>query len=386
MRFILLQSLFASAVLAYAVPASRQTPELDIVKTVTLDDGQVLDWVRRDSQDVFVPVPEETWDLRRSEKLEKLVSPIPEHLRGPEGTVPIPRRGLAPFPTKQMPPSKESGDAKTEFKAFSAKQNYAGTHWYSLATVQVKTTGAGGAFSMFKPFLESNQDFSLLQTAVMRYQAKTGDYGTIPQTLETGWLYYPPRGNKPMFFTFFTANGYQSMGDNLCAWNTEYKGWVQVDTSVYPGMMFDKMSVVGGEQHDFDAKFHLKDGKWWLKAFGRDIGYYPADLFSKNSNPSDTLAESGDRVDFYGEVYNSGYDKTSTDMGSGNFPDAGDGKVGYIRNMVFLDAQGKEQIYNGYTTDTDGSMYKIRPFWNSASTWKSYIYVGGPGANGVVGG
>lgn len=387
MKFSFIQAFFASAALTVAVPVQNLRPGLDVVKTTVLEDGQVLDWVRRESQDDNFSLPADYGsNHKRHPILEKYVTPIPEHLRGPKGTVPIPRSGLAPFPPKQLPPLNGPARAHAAFKAVDATPDYTGQHWYASTSNPLNVTGGGATISMFKPYLASDQDFSLLQVAMIRYEANTGDYGTITQTLETGWMYYPPRSDKPMFFTFFNTNGYQGNGDYVCGWNTEQKGWVQVDDSIYPGMSFDKMSVIGGEQHDFDVKYHLTDGKWWLKAFGRDIGYYPADLFSQNSKVDDTLASYGDTISFYGEVYNSGSALTATDMGSGNFPSAGTGKVGYLRNMVYIDKSGKEQTYGGYTDESDSSRYQIKLFYKSKSSWDSYVYVGGPGAGGVVGG
>lgn len=385
MKLYFLPTLLASTAWTFVVPVPRQAEGLDIVKTVVLEDGQVLDWVRRESQDVNFSLPPD-WDsnLKRTAPMENFPNPIPEHLRGPEGTVPIPRRGLAPFPQKQLPPGPRQ--PKTDFRVLVANQDNTGQHWYASTSNSTKVTGGGGIFSMYEPYLEEDEDFSVLQTAMVRYQAKTVEYGTITQTVEAGWMYYPPRGDRPMFFTFFNTNGYNGVGDNVCGWNTEQKGWVQVDNSFYPGMTFGAFSEIGGVQYDMDIRYHLDGGKWWLKAFGRDIGYYPAELFSKKSTKEDTLAAYGDRIDFYGEVYNSGPNLTGTDMGSGNFPEAGDGKVGYIRNMVYLDGNGKEQIYSGYTQESDKSRYRIKPFWKSTSSWGSYIYVGGPGAGGVVGG
>ncbi|KAM3558471.1 hypothetical protein ARSEF4850_004588 [Beauveria asiatica] len=391
MKWILFQNLLASAALAAAVAVPRPAQGLDIVKTVVLDDGRVLDWVRRESQhDNFTLPADWNSDKRNNRLVERFVYPIPQHLRGPEGTVPILRRGLVPFPEKRPPVVDASASPMVQLKTYlfeqQQQQDYTGQHWYATTGKGTKVTGGGGSISMFEPYLASKSDFSLIQTAMVRWYAKTVEWGTVTQSLEAGWMYYPPRGPKPMFFVFFNTNGYQGSSDYMCGWNTEVKGWVQADDSIFPGMSFEHMSVIGGEHHDFDVKFHLDDGKWWLKAFGKDIGYYPAELFSKQSKTEDTLAAYGDVINFFGEVYNSGAELTNTDMGSGNFPEAGDGKVAYVKNMVYLDGDGKEQMFtDGYIQESDRTRYRIKPFWNSGTTWKSYIYLGGPGADGVVG-
>lgn len=382
----LLYTLLSSAALALAVPIQATANDLEVVRTVVLEDGQVLDWIRQESQDGNFSLPISSGIENRHGLLERVASPIPEHLRGPAGTVPVLRRGLTRYPEKKLPPLASPSGVEIELKFLDTNQDYTGQHWYAATSNPIQVTGGGASFSMFQPYLQSDQDFSLLQTAMVRQSANTVEFGTVTQTIEAGWMYYPPRGPKPMLFVFFNSNGYQGVGDYLCGWNSEQKGWVQTDASIYPGMSFDKMSVDGGAQYDFDLKFHLKDGRWWLTALGRDIGYYPAEIFSKNSVPSNTLAAYGDRIDFYGEVYNSGPSMTTTDMGSGEFPEAGAGRAAYIRNMVYLDANGKEQMYGGYTQQSDPSRYRIKPFWNSGTSWSSYVYVGGPGAGGVVGG
>ncbi|KAL5074925.1 hypothetical protein RYX36_013909 [Vicia faba] len=73
-----------------------------------------------------------------------------------------------------------------------------------------------------------------------------------------------------------------------------------------------------------------KEGHWWMQ-FGNGgtvMGYWPSFLFSY-------LADSATMIEWGGEVVNSEPDgqHTSTEMGSGHFPEEGFGKASYFRNI-----------------------------------------------------
>ncbi|KAK3181611.1 hypothetical protein K4F52_007166 [Lecanicillium sp. MT-2017a] len=385
------QAILLAAILQAVLAApARESTAPDIVKTVVLPNGQTIDWVRASSQgEIAAPPPAPKLSSRSpasSSQLSDLIIPIPAELYGPDGTVPVVRNDGHAWPEKLLPPSNTPALHGERLGLSLAPQNAAGQHWYAAASVSVKSTGAGAAFSMYKPYLESRDDFSLLQLALIRQQADNANYGTVVQTLEAGWMHYPPKASNPQLFTFYNVNGYRELGDEEGGWNRDYKGWVQVDRDIYPGIEFRDFSVIGGKQLEMDLRYHLHDGNWWLRAFGKDIGYYPASLFSKGVDSGKTMASFADRIDFYGEVYNSGDAITTTDMGSGEFADKGDKKSAYIRNMVYFDASGKSKDYSAGTMESDHERYRIEAHWGSSSSWNSYCYVGGPGAGGVVGG
>jgi hypothetical protein len=75
-------------------------------------------------------------------------------------------------------------------------------------------------------------------------------------------------------------------------------------------------------------------------------------------------------------------------MGSGNWPEAGWQQSAYIRNMVYTDTQGRDQVYDGSrgAVVSDTGRYRMVNSWNSGTTWGSYMYLGGPGAGGVIDG
>jgi hypothetical protein len=89
-----------------------------------------------------------------------------------------------------------------------------------------------------------------------------------------------------------------------------------------------------------------------------------------NQSVCSTLVDHADRIVFWGEVFDSDDvgGRTSTDMGSGYFAEAGSPESGYMHN---LRAQTRR---DGSMANYDGSTSTAVPGWGS------YAFVGGPGA------
>ncbi len=338
-----------------------------VVETTTLPNGHIIDWVLQDE----VAPPSEGGDV-----LDSLVAP----LHGPKGTVPYLRNQPSPGAVDKQPPA-HGTDGKR-------RADIPLGHKYALAGQSVSNLGCGARFSLYDPYLERTDDFSLIQTAVSNTNVQNTHWGPIVQTVEAGWQKYPAYSTPPgvHFFTFFNANGYKGIGDNAAGYNTDVKGWVQVDSTVYPGYQFRPLSVDGGEQHDIDLQYRLIDQKWWLSVGGRYIGYYPAWLFAQNITTGASLATAADKITFYGEVYSSNT-QTTTDMGSGEFPSAGPNKSAYIRNMVYASPSNVVYNFDANLANivTDPNDYNLETHYNSGAPWDSYILLGGPGAGGNVG-
>lgn len=87
-------------------------------------------------------------------------------------------------------------------------------------------------------------------------------------------------------------------------------------------------------------------------------------------------------VQWGGEVVNSQLDgqHTSTDMGSGHFPQEGFGKSSYFRNIQIVDA------FNNLRTPTEVGTFTEQPSCydvqdGRTDDWGYYFYYGGPGRN-----
>lgn len=102
-----------------------------------------------------------------------------------------------------------------------------------------------------------------------------------------------------------------------------------------------------------------------------------------------TLQSGSDVVLWYGEIYNSPEYVTTTDMGSGHFPEDGFGKAAYIRGIYVIDTGDNAYQYSPNTGNviSDANRYRLQSHWVSGEgSWGSYMYLGGPGAGGVIGG
>ncbi|KAI1172887.1 hypothetical protein F4777DRAFT_483429 [Nemania sp. FL0916] len=371
-----------------ASPVQTRSGGLDVVATTTTADGQVIDWVVPESQTSgsiaktpATPVEKRGLEARRAAASRILLQNTQQ---GPNGTVPIARASGTTKATKRLPTQADHGSAA---KIDAAADGYAGQHWYASSGQNVFNKGGKGTFSLFKAFTQSNSDFSLLQTAVIRSSAAHAGTGAVTQTVEAGWINYPNQVSAPHLFSYFTTSGYATEGDNIGGWNRDHAGWVQVDSQIYPGIAFSPLSADGGSQYELEIGYYLTEGNWWLWCLDRYIGYYPASVFAQGVNAADTLADHSDVIDFYGEIYNSETAMTTTDMGSGEFPSAGFGKSGYIHNILTINSDNVYVDYNGQDqlVVSDTGRYNLITSWSSGSSWGSYFYLGGPGAGGQIG-
>ncbi|OAA51787.1 carboxyl-terminal proteinase [Metarhizium rileyi] len=376
----------ALAGLATTAPVTSSSPPrhgLPIVKTTTTRNGQTLDWVPMASQgNVARPPPLSLLKRAPTWQDAAMVDAIKPQVTGPEGTVPILR---AHGPTKPMKRLPRSGDNHT---TTTATRSYQGKHWYASTAQTVENHGGSATYSIFKAFVQRSSDFSLLQVAVIRNNASHAETAPKSQTIECGWINYPDQVFAPHLFSFYTTNNYESYGDNVCGWNRDVAGWVQYDSIIYPGIAFAPLATIGGTGYEADIGYYYYEGNWWLSTLGKFVGYYPGSLFSKDVDPAGTLDHHADQINFYGEIYNSEDEMTTTDMGSGAFPDEGRGKAAYMRKIVYYDTRDKVQDYDGSRAVivSDPNRYRLTATWKSGSEWGSYFYIGGPGAGGVVGG
>lgn len=385
----LLQTLVVA--LASASPIASQDSPYKVVKTTTNSNGQVIDWIVPESQGSIASPPPAHLVGRdvTGLKLADVINHDDE--AGPAGTVPV-LRTHAPLANKVANPllvrTTPSASASSSEGQQQKEKRGSEAHYYANSAQLVNTHGGGADFSMFNPYVASDDQFSLIQTAVARSGVQHKTYGSILQTVEAGWQHYHDlvNSNKAFLFTFFNTNGYKQQGDNQAGYNQQVKGWVQYDKTVHPGYFFSPGSTIGGDQHDLNIKYYLYQSNWWLYVGGTAIGYYPGSLFSAPVSSGGSLKDYSDSIAFYGEITTS-TGPTPTDMGSGNYPEKGYGQAGYIKNINYIDTSDKSVAYNTnrYNADTDKG-YKIAPFFNSGKEgWGSYMYLGGPGSDGKVG-
>ncbi|KAI0159701.1 hypothetical protein GGR57DRAFT_434943 [Xylariaceae sp. FL1272] len=371
---------------AVAAPGAGKSGGRVIKASTTSKHGHVIDWVTPESmtQDGKAPAtpPQPPKNMRKRDpskpSFRELAAKDPAN-QGPAGTVPVLRFNNTATPIVKSRPTADTGKAK--------RDGDQGTHWYASSAQYVNNNGGIATVSLFAPYVESSSDFSLLQTAIVHNNAQAAA-GTVTQTAEAGWIVYPDQVSQPHLFSYYTTTGYQSEGDNIGCWNTGCSGYVQTDSTIYPGIAYTPLSTDGGDQYELQIGYFLSDGNWWLWVDDGYVGYYPASLWSNGaSNAGETLGAYANEINWYGEIYNSEVTTTTTDMGSGEFPSAGFGKAAYMHNIQYVDQSNTYQNYDGSAGSvvSDSSRYDYAPTWNSGTSWGSYFYVGGPGAGGQIG-
>ncbi|KAI9756060.1 MAG: hypothetical protein M4579_004030 [Chaenotheca gracillima] len=364
-----------------------RTDRLNIVKTTTSSRGSTIDWVKIDSQGPIAAAPPAPGP---SHFKSTLVAELDQEgsEKGPQGTIPVVRKNLDLISyTKSLDDylSKTRGTRRGMPRIFSVAEDEppaaqdTATHRYGSSQQAVVCYGGEGNLSYWDPHVETAGDFSLLQIGMINAGGQSQ-----AQTVEAGWQVFQELSGdySAHLFTYFTTNGYTAQGNGLGGYDTDVGGWVQVDTSIFPGSTFSSPSVIGGSQSDLPIKYQLYQGNWWFSCLGKWIGYYPASLFS----PKGQLGNHADHIGFWGEVFDSTEvsGRTKTDMGSGQFPSAGWTKSAFMSNLKYQADAGATNMpdYNGSAdiVQEDTDMYRIEPHFNSGSSWGSYAWVGGPGA------
>ncbi|KAL0417409.1 UNVERIFIED_CONTAM: hypothetical protein Sradi_1154400 [Sesamum radiatum] len=196
-------------------------------------------------------------------------------------------------------------------------------HQHAIAYVEGdKYYGAKATINVWEPRIQQPNEFSLSQIWVLG-----GSFGEDLNSIEAGWQVSPDLygDNNTRLFTYWTDP---------------------------------------------------KEGHWWMQ-FGNDyvLGYWPSFLFSY-------LGESASMIEWGGEVVNSEADgkHTSTEMGSGRFPEEGFGKSSYFRNIQVVDSSNNLKAPKDVGTFTEQSnCYDVQT--GSNGDWGRYFYYGGPGRN-----
>ena len=362
---------------------------LQIVKTTVTPRGQTIDWIPIESQhpagEIASPPPlprhPRAWEKPHGEQPEIIAEAELEGIgieRGPRGSVPILRKNLKALGyTNSLKKylSKSRGHRIMNLRgAGLAAPEEGGNHRYANSGQSVICFGGEGQLSCFDPYLETSDDFSLIQIGL-----SNSDLGYL-QTVEAGWQEFQDLTGDwvPHLFVYYTTNGYSNDGDNQGGYNTDVNGWVQYDDTIFPGSTFTPYSTRGGEQRKITIKYQLYQGNWWFACQGRWVGYYPASLFMGNQSVFSTLGDHADHIGFWGEIYDSDdvAGRTTSDMGSGYFAEAGWTWSAYMHNLLVQTGRdGSMGNYDGTSNlfSSDPDMYDIDAHFNSGSSWGSWV-------------
>jgi hypothetical protein len=312
------QKQYRDAILAHFEKRRRA---LDVVATTKLPDGQVIDWVPRESQvrgGVIAAPPDENVVLSlRGSRRARLAEPAlarRDARHGPEGTVPIARPVLTQIPAVSLSQylSKYGYDVVTadldNGVSIELPEDGSSSHLYAASAQFDIAFGCEGWLSIHPTWVEWSNEFSLMQTALSNNESG------VKQTLEVGWQVYKQLYGDwiPHLFIFYTTNGYKEQGNNKGGYNTDVTGWVQYDNLIFPKTTFAPLSTPGGAQQMIHIKVQLWRGNWWIRVQGRWIGYYPETLYQGGGSTFSSLGDHANRISFYGEITDQPRDKRDT--------------------------------------------------------------------------
>ncbi|ESQ41847.1 hypothetical protein EUTSA_v10013595mg [Eutrema salsugineum] len=296
--------------------------------------------------------------------------------RCPKGTVPIRRnrmndvlraKSLFDFGKKRR---SIDLDRRTE------KPDALGTNGHEHAIAYTESSseiyGAKATINVWDPKIEEVNEFSLSQIWIL-----SGSFvGPDLNSIEAGWQVSPELygDNRPRLFTYWTSDSYQATG----CYNLLCSGFIQTNNKIAIGAAISPLSTFKGNQFDITILIWKdpKMGNWWMGLGDNTlVGYWPAELFTH-------LADHATTVEWGGEVVNTRASgrHTTTQMGSGHFPDEGFGKASYFRNLEIVDSDNSlVPVRDVKILAENTECYDIKSSYSNE--WGTYFYYGGPGLN-----
>lgn len=361
------------------------------VFTIQSPDGDMIDCVHKRKQ------PALDHPLLKNHKIQKAPSKMPTmkgkegggsvlegawqmwHVNGtrcPKGTIPIRRSTLHDVLRSKSLFDFGKKTPRVDLSPRSDVPDVIGTNGHEHAIAYTGTSeeiyGAKGTINVWDPSIQEVNEFSLSQIWVLSGSFDGPDLNSI----EAGWQVSPELygDSRPRLFTYWTSDSYQATGcyNLLCA------GFIQTNNRIAIGAAISPVSTFKGSQFDITILIWKdpKLGNWWL-GFGDNtlVGYWPSELFSH-------LGDHATMVEWGGEVVNSraAGRHTTTQMGSGHFPDQGFAKASYFRNLEIVDSDNSlVPVRDIQTLAENTNCYNIESHYSNE--WGTYFYYGGPGFN-----
>ncbi|XP_050918389.1 uncharacterized protein LOC127135778 [Lathyrus oleraceus] len=276
--------------------------------------------------------------------------------RCPRGTVPIRRT------TKS-----DLIQDKSLFNAHNVTQNGSINKFARVYLKQASSPyyGVSGTISVWNPKVYKGQSST-------GYLYVLNGEGDNINKISLGWHVSPQLYNDGETHLYlFWASGKEGCFNMLC------KGFIQVDRSYHFGARISKTSTYGGNIIELPLKISRDNvGNWWLKVVDKDIGYFPAALFSRLSTRADEVGWGGYTVTPAGT--------TSPAMGSGYKPDNDATHASYFKFVKYLLIIGTEVDPLPLMVDTYNDAPNCYGVTNYQKTKKDFGYslqFGGPGGN-----
>ncbi|KAL3516630.1 hypothetical protein ACH5RR_023532 [Cinchona calisaya] len=294
--------------------------------------------------------------------------------RCPEGTIPIKR-------TKEedlLRASSIERFGKKNHRSFPQPRSAAPDlitqtgHQHAIAYVEGGNYyGAKATINVWEPQIQQPNEFSLSQIWLL-----AGSFNSDLNSIEAGWQVSPDLygDNNTRLFTYWTSDAYQATG----CYNLLCSGFIQINNEIALGASISPLSAYHGSQYDISILVWKdpKEGNWWMQ-FGNNyvLGYWPAFLFSY-------LVDSASMVEWGGEVVNLESDglHTTTQMGSGHFPEERFAGASYFKNIQVVDGTNNLRPPSDLGIYTEQSNCYDLQLGNDGD-WGNYFYYGGPGRN-----
>ena len=140
-----------------------------------------------------------------------------------------------------------------------------------------------------------------------------------------------------------------------------------------------KLSSIDGPQYEHTMGiFQGPGGHWWILYRNQLLGWYPKTLFK-------LLDKGACRAHWYEEIYDgTPTNWTTTDMGSGEYAEAGPNKADYIRRMMYLDpfwlAHEVDKTMGTPSEPNESNCYSRSKTENDPFAGY-YFFCGGPGSD-----
>ncbi|KAG9455596.1 hypothetical protein H6P81_000104 [Aristolochia fimbriata] len=286
----------------------------------------------------------------------------------PDGTVPI--RRVTKTQILRAPSPSQFG---RKIDHYIYHPNYtkddANDDYYANPTAVLFTSGynyigAEANINIWNPYVESPDEYSSGQIWL-----RTGPFLSFT-AIESGWIVYPQLygDSRTRFFVYWTVDGSKKTGcfDAICP------GFVHLDKDIALGAAFDQTSSLLGYQFILPLNIAVdpNTGNWWLQYDGKQIGYWPAEIFDY----SFPLVLWGGQV----KTAKTQNPHTRTAMGSGRLATQGYSLASFISNIHIRDFSMSwkfPQPYWMYGNQYD--CYTV--FLSTNPSDANFFYFGGPG-------
>nr|XP_027102850.1 uncharacterized protein LOC113724110 [Coffea arabica] len=212
--------------------------------------------------------------------------------------------------------------------------------------------GATANINVWEPQVQQSSDFSSSQLSFT-----AGSDVSNFDSIQAGWH----------------IHNSQTIG----CFNLLCSGFVQTSNEIALGAAISPLSTFHGAQFGVDVLIFKDPSQdvWWLHYEGTPIGYWPSKLFAD-------LANTASVITWGGSVLSSESDgqQTTTQMGSGHFPEEGFGGASYMRDLYLVDESLKlKPLGNPTTSAKQPNCYNITLGRNEGGG--DFIFYGGPGRN-----